>query len=113
MPDETAPVMPTTSAIAEMGVPSRHTETAARAVAFAERIDNALQVIEAEIDSNPQILAGAPVLKGTRFSVTQFFAELAVGESIDTIASDFQLSRESLSSVLHALAVYLEQPDVK
>lgn len=110
MPEETAPPMPSAELIANVGPRSRQSSTAPRAAAFAEKICNSIRAIDESVESKPQILAGTPVLKGTRFSIAQLFAELAEGESIDTIAADFELNRESLSAILHSLAVCLEQP---
>ncbi|HEV3006843.1 MAG TPA: DUF433 domain-containing protein [Pirellulales bacterium] len=53
---------------------------------------------------------GIPVLKGTRFTVAQLFAELAEGESIDSLANEFDLDRAQLSTLLHALAVRVDVP---
>lgn len=110
MREETAPPMPMAGAIANVSYHSQQGESATRAAAFVDRVGSALAAMQQAVDSKPQILGGAPVLKGTRFSIAQLFAELAEGESIDAIAADFELDRASLNSILHALAVCLEQP---
>jgi uncharacterized protein (DUF433 family) len=76
-----------------------------RKIAFSERLYKAIAKLDESVESKPRVLAGTLVLRGTRFSVAQLFGELAEGESIDTIADDFELDRDSLSALLHAMAV--------
>jgi uncharacterized protein (DUF433 family) len=86
------------------------TDGAKRPMRLDANLHAALSALDHSIESRPRVLSGVPVFKGTRFSIPQFFAELAEGESIDSIAEEFDVDRESLSSVLHALAVCLNQP---
>jgi uncharacterized protein (DUF433 family) len=81
-----------------------------RQLMLADRVRRAVMILENSVESRKDVLGGVPVLKGTRFSVGQLFAELAEGENIDTLASDCELDREALSTLLHALAVCLSDP---
>lgn len=116
MPDETIPALPLTHAMVEgvseiaiRGGASSSRERLGAAI-LAAKIRNAIASLQDSVDSRPQVLGGVPVLKGTRFSLAQLFAELAEGESVDTVADDFEVDRDSLSAILHAMAVCLNQP---
>ena len=87
-----------------------HEGSSSRSLILADRVRKAVLALENSVDSRMQVLGGAPVLKGTRFTVGQLFAELAEGENIDALAADCELDREALSTLLHALAVYLSEP---
>ena len=62
----------------------------------------------AEVD--PKRLGGVPTLRGTRFPVAQVLSQIADGDSIDDLAENFDLDREQLSMLLHALAACLNRP---
>lgn len=49
------------------------------------------------IESNPKIMFGKPVIKGTRITVELILEKIADGESIETILSSYpHLSREQI-----------------
>lgn len=49
------------------------------------------------IESNPKIMVGKPVIKGTRIKVEMILQKLAAGESIDDILSQHpRLAREQI-----------------
>jgi uncharacterized protein (DUF433 family) len=53
------------------------------------------------ITSNPQILEGKPIIKGTRISVALILEWIANGSSISEITFEFpQLSREAIQEAL-------------
>ncbi len=57
------------------------------------------------ITSNPQILEGKPIIKGTRISVALILEWIANGSSINEITFEFpQLSREAIQEALHYAA---------
>lgn len=58
---------------------------------------------------DPDIRGGVPVLKGTRFTIAQVFAELAEGRSVTEIAKAFRLDEEQLKKVLNGFAIYLDR----
>ena len=49
------------------------------------------------IESNPKIMFGKPVIKGTRITVELILEKIADGESVDTILSSYpHLTREQV-----------------
>ena len=49
------------------------------------------------IESNPKIMFGKPIIKGTRITVELILKKIADGESIETILSSYpHLSREQI-----------------
>lgn len=57
---------------------------------------------------DPDIRNGVPVLKGTRFTIPQLFAEIADGRSVDQLARAFSLDVEQIRDFLHGLANHLD-----
>ena len=54
------------------------------------------------IESNPNIMFGKPVIKGTRITVELILEKLAAGETVDEILNEYShLKREAVSSALH------------
>jgi uncharacterized protein (DUF433 family) len=62
------------------------------------------------LESNPQKLGGVISFRGTRFSVSQFLAELADSDAVQGIADEFEVERTSLQTFLHAFAVFFDRP---
>jgi len=62
------------------------------------------------IETSRNKLGGVPVLKGSGFPVHQVLSQLADGDSIDDLAENFELDRDQLSMLLHALATSLNRP---
>jgi uncharacterized protein (DUF433 family) len=62
------------------------------------------------IEINSAICGAVPVVKGTRFTVAQFFAQLADGDSVADVAENFGLNAQRLNELLHAFATYLDRP---
>ena len=53
------------------------------------------------IDSNPEILGGAPVFRGTRVPIKSLFDHLEAGDSIDDFLEGFpSVRREQVISLL-------------
>jgi uncharacterized protein (DUF433 family) len=78
-----------------------------------ERAKYALLTLRECVESNPDKHSGVPVLRGTRFTVAQLFAELAEGRSLLEIASDFSIEADLLKRLLEGFSAYLDQPLAK
>lgn len=65
------------------------------------------------IEVDPEIMGGFPVVKGTRFTLAQFLAELSASDSVLAIAQDFDLPYQNLRSVLDSLAEHYHQRVIK
>lgn len=76
---------------------------------LALRWTHAISLIGECVDSQTGLRGGIPCLKGTRVTLAQILAQLADGESIDDIATDLALDRESLARFLNALSIILDR----
>ncbi len=74
-----------------------------------EQVRRALVAARECIEASPRKLGGIPVLRGTRFSVAQLFAELAEADNVEDIAEEFDLDASQISTLLHALSKYLDR----
>lgn len=72
-------------------------------VSGAEQSDTARPII-----ADAAVRSGRPVLRGTRFLVSQVLAELADGESIATISEQYDLDECLIVEALRDLAVTLD-----
>lgn len=83
-------------------------------VSGEERIEERLRLASLAlkdcVEINARRLGGVPTLKGSRFSVGQVLSQIADGDSIDDLAENFDLDREQLATLLHAIAAYLSRP---
>jgi len=77
---------------------------------LGDRYRQAVLTLRECLESNPQKLAGVPVFRGTRFSASQFLAELADNEVVQEIADEFEVDPSRLRTFLHAFAVYFDRP---
>ena len=69
-----------------------------------------IKMIMEYIELNPKILAGKPVIKGTRISVEQIIATLALGTSIDEILLEYDgLQKEEILACLRYAERLLEK----
>lgn len=64
-----------------------------------------LSITSNYIEVDPNRVHGIPIIKGTRFTVAQFLAELADGNSISNLAETFDFDEEILANVLQDLSV--------
>jgi uncharacterized protein (DUF433 family) len=63
---------------------------------------------EPMIVSNPKIMVGKPVIKGTRITVELILDELAAGQTIEQILEDYpHLTREGIRAALEFAAKLL------
>lgn len=57
--------------------------------------------MEKLIEINPKIMVGKPVIKGTRITVEAVLEKIAVGQSFESIISEYpHLSREEVASAV-------------
>jgi uncharacterized protein (DUF433 family) len=62
------------------------------------------------VDVDPEIRGGVPVLKGSRFTVSETLAELAESSAVEDIAENFDLNKSSIRDLLNGLSLLLNQP---
>jgi uncharacterized protein (DUF433 family) len=77
---------------------------------LAERARWAASVLRDCVEIDPQKRSGVPVLKGSRFTVAQMFAELAEGRSIVEIAENFDLDLEIMKQLLQGFSANIDRP---
>ena len=62
------------------------------------------------ISSNPNILGGMPVIKGTRIPISRILYLLSQGYTVSDIKKDYpQLSRQTISRVIATIAQKAEK----
>lgn len=62
---------------------------------------------------DPKILAGKPIIKGTRISVELILSMLSSGMDIDTILKEYpQLKREDILAALEYAAERIKKEDI-
>jgi len=60
---------------------------------------------ESLIESNPKIMVGKPVIRGTRITVELILDKLAAGETVEQILEDYShLTREGIRAALEFAA---------
>ena len=64
------------------------------------------------VDVDPKRRGGQPVLRGTRFTVSQIFAELADGNGPLELAENFALNEEGIRDLLRRMAQLIEMEEV-
>ncbi|MDE2095712.1 MAG: hypothetical protein KGL39_00515 [Patescibacteria group bacterium] len=68
-------------------------------------LDRFIEVVRRDgVESIPEKLGGVPVFRGTQFSVSQFFTELAGSSVVGEIAAVFEVDEMMLRGFLHSLA---------
>jgi uncharacterized protein (DUF433 family) len=77
---------------------------------LAERTKYALVSLHDCVEVDPDKVGGVPVLRGTRFTVAQLFAEISEGRSLPDIAEGFRLDLEQLKKVMEGLSIHLDRP---
>ena len=77
---------------------------------LAERARWAASALRGSVEIDPTKRSGIPVLKGTRFTISQLFAELADGRSILEIAENFDLDLATMKQLLQGFATHLDRP---
>jgi uncharacterized protein (DUF433 family) len=77
---------------------------------LVERIRHSAEQLRGCIDVDPQRRGGVPVLKGTRFPVSQVLAQIAEGDSLADLVADLELEEARLRELFHGLANLFDQP---
>ena len=77
---------------------------------LAERARWAATALRECVEADPNKRSGHPVLKGTRFTIAQLFAELADGRNIAEIADDLELDLEMIKKLLQGFSIHLDRP---
>jgi uncharacterized protein (DUF433 family) len=77
---------------------------------LAERARFATIILRDCVEVNANKKGGVPVLKGTRFTIAQLFAEIADGRSIEVIADDLDLDVEMIKTLLQGFSIHLDRP---
>jgi len=73
------------------------------------RIYRAVQQLREYVEIDPLKRGGVPVLRGTRFKLAQLFAQLADGDSVDTLVENLNLDGDLIRELLHSVAVILDR----
>ncbi len=77
---------------------------------LAERARHSMTVLRECVEVSPGKQGGVPVLRGTRFTVAQLFAEIGEGRSLPEIAADFGLDLGLMKKLMEGLAIQLDRP---
>src|SRR5260370_24098627 len=77
---------------------------------LAERARYSLLALRDCVEINPEKHGGVPVLRGTRFTVAQLFAEIGDGRSLPEIASDFGIDEGLMRKLMESFSIYLDRP---
>jgi len=77
---------------------------------LSRQLWNAVAQAGEQVQFCPRKLGGIPVLRGTRFSLAQLFAELADSDVVVEIANDFELDERQLRKTLYAFSLYYDIP---
>lgn len=75
-----------------------------------QRVEFASSELSDCIERNPLKMNGVPVVKGSRISVAQVFAEMAEGMSADELAEDFSLDPALVKRLVSGFSVCLDRP---
>lgn len=75
-----------------------------------QRVQFASSELSDCIERNPLKYSGVPVVKGSRISVAQIFAELAEGMSADEVAEDFSLEPALVKRLVSGFSICLDRP---
>ena len=70
-------------------------------------------MIHERVESNPQIMFGKPVIKGTRITVEHILRKLSAGKTVDQILADHpHLTIEDVYAAAAFAADYLAQEEI-
>jgi uncharacterized protein (DUF433 family) len=75
----------------------------------ARKIVSALMLKECVAVSR-EIRSGVPVLRGTRISISQIFAELADSQCVIELSDEYDIDFESIKKLLDGLAIHFDRP---
>lgn len=100
--------------VAHGGYPRHYTKVGSFSPAYydwlADRVLSATRMLRESVAVDPFVRSGVPVLRGTRFTVSQLLGELADGRSVGELAEDFDLDLEQIKEFLYGLAIHMDRP---
>ena len=76
------------------------------------RVNYAIFVLQDCVEIDRRKRGGTPVLKGTRFTLSQVLAEIADDRRLTEIADSFDLELRFLEGFLRGLSICLDRPAV-
>lgn len=77
---------------------------------FIDRLGYAITLLNDSVSVDRDIVGGMPVLSGSRFSIAQVFAEIADGDSLDTLSDRMDLDIDSLKKLFEGMSIQLDRP---
>jgi uncharacterized protein (DUF433 family) len=69
-----------------------------------------IEMLRSCVDVDPHRRGGVPVLKGTRFTVSEALAEIADTTAIAELTRRFDLDHDVLKDMLNGLSLLLNRP---
>ena len=82
----------------------------ARSARIAYRTHAAVRMLSESVDVDVQRRGGRPVLKDTRFKVSQLLAQISEGDSFEDLVRELDLDDATIRTFLRALSVILDRP---
>jgi uncharacterized protein (DUF433 family) len=76
----------------------------------AERAQHALLTLRDCVEVNAGKRGSIPVLRGTRFTLSQLFAEISEGRSLLEIAADFGLDLDQMKKFMESFSIHIDRP---
>jgi uncharacterized protein (DUF433 family) len=77
---------------------------------LAFRIFTSMQMMHESVEIDPTKRGGVPVIRGTRFPVSRFLADLAEHGAVKEIADDYDISVIPMKEFLVSLSIQLDRP---
>lgn len=74
------------------------------------RVYRALKQLREFVEFDSEKRGGVPVLRGTRFRLSQLFAQFADGDSVNDLVENLDLDGEMLKNLMHSISVVIDQP---
>jgi uncharacterized protein (DUF433 family) len=69
-----------------------------------------LEALRECVEVDPDVKSGVPVVKGTRFTIAQIFAELAETDAPREVSVNFDLEEELIKKVLSGFSMMMNKP---
>ena len=67
-------------------------------------------MLSESVDVDAQRRGGRPVLKDTRFKVSQLLAQISEGDSVEDLVRELGLDDATIRTFLRALSIILDRP---
>lgn len=72
----------------------------------------AAQELAPGIVADPEIMGGQPIIKGHRITVAQIVGQIAMGESVEEVGEDYQLTEAEVWAALNFRHLRRLCPDI-